>query len=375
MYKISATAPWCVSIYFRWEGSRRPYRERRRLDVASKTAATHWAKARIAYLLAQGEAATVAEKAPPPAPEVTVPTLREFGPRWIEGYARAKRQKPSGIDTKESILRIHLYPAMGDRRLDEITDERVARFQASLVDYSRKTLNNILSVLGKLLRVAVKWKVIAAMPCAIELTKNEKTVHAFYDADAVRRLIDATRNTRERVLVLLGVQAGLRRGEMCGLRWIDVDFTQRQIVVRQSVWRGIMGTPKSGHGRVIDLSAELEQALLAHRHRRPMVLCAANGADPTPKRLRDWLADLQERAGLPLPHGGLHVLRHSFCSNLAALGAPAKSIQELAGHSNLSTTLGYMHLSPATRRAAIGLFDVAGRGTGVATLDRKNEIP
>src|SRR5271169_2619266 len=67
----------------------------------------------------------------------------------------------------------------------------------------RKTLNNILSVLGKLLRVAVKWKVIAAMPCAIELTKNEKTVHAFYDADAVRRLMDATRNTRERVLVLL----------------------------------------------------------------------------------------------------------------------------------------------------------------------------
>ena len=238
-----------------------------------------------------------------------------------------------------------------------------------------RTLNNILSVLGKLLRIAVKWKVIATMPGAIELTKNEKTVHAFYDADAVRRLIDATRNTRERVLVLLGVHAGLRRGEMCGLRWIDVDFTQRQIVVRQSVWRNIVGTPKSGHGRVIDLSAELEQALLAHRHRRPMVLCAANGAAPTPKRLRDWLADLQERAGLPLPHGGLHVLRHGFCSNLAALGAPAKSIQELAGHSNLSTTLGYMHLSPATRRAAIGLFDAAGRGTGVATLECKNEIP
>ncbi|MFL5345758.1 MAG: tyrosine-type recombinase/integrase [Hyalangium sp.] len=55
----------------------------------------------------------------------------------------------------------------------------------------------------------------------------------------------------------------------------------------------------------------------------------------------------------------LHVLRHTFCSRLAMRGAPAKAIQELAGHENLSTTQRYMHLSPAAKDAAISLLDEA----------------
>ncbi len=55
--------------------------------------------------------------------------------------------------------------------------------------------------------------------------------------------------------------------------------------------------------------------------------------------------------------GALHVLRHTFCAHLAKRGAPAKAIQELAGHANLSTTLRYMHLSPSARSSAIGLLN------------------
>ena len=63
------------------------------------------------------------------------------------------------------------------------------------------------------------------------------------------------------------------------------------------------------------------------------------------------------RAGMP--HDGLHILRHSFCSHLAMRGAPARAIQELAGHSDLTMTQRYMHLSPAALDAAIGLLDRA----------------
>lgn len=54
---------------------------------------------------------------------------------------------------------------------------------------------------------------------------------------------------------------------------------------------------------------------------------------------------------------GVHVLRHTFCSHLAMRGAPAKAIQEFAGHANLTTTTRYMHLSPGAKDAAIRLLD------------------
>jgi site-specific recombinase XerD len=61
---------------------------------------------------------------------------------------------------------------------------------------------------------------------------------------------------------------------------------------------------------------------------------------------------------------GLHILRHTFCSHLAMRGAPARAIQELAGHQDLGTTQRYMHLSPAALEAAIGLLDGAGDSRG-----------
>ena len=57
---------------------------------------------------------------------------------------------------------------------------------------------------------------------------------------------------------------------------------------------------------------------------------------------------------------GVHILRHTFCSHLAMRGAPAKAIQELAGHKDLATTQRYMHLSPAALDAAIRLLDSPG---------------
>src|SRR5580692_2798923 len=68
--------------------------------------------------------------------------------------------------------------------------------------------------------------------------------------------------------------------------------------------------------------------------------------------------DEGHRSGsLPGTTGGLHALRHTFCSHLAMRGAPAKAIHELAGHSDLTTTLRYMHLSPAARQGAIELLN------------------
>ena len=70
----------------------------------------------------------------------------------------------------------------------------------------------------------------------------------------------------------------------------------------------------------------------------------------------------------------MHILRHTFCSHLAMRGAPARAIQELAGHQDLATTQRYMHLSPAALDAAIRLLDGAGETTTAEGLPERGEL-
>jgi hypothetical protein len=141
-----------VELRFRWPEDRTLYRERIVAPVTGKSAPQRWGEERERSLLKAGKP----RPAPPqPAPKKEVPTLKECGPRFIEGHARAARQKASGVSSKESILRVHLYPELGKLPLDQITDEPVAKLQGKLADKSRKTTNNTFTTLSKLLKVAI----------------------------------------------------------------------------------------------------------------------------------------------------------------------------------------------------------------------------
>ena len=81
----------------------------------------------------------------PDQPKKEVPTLEEFASRFIEGHAEANRQKPSGVAAKQTILRMHLVPAFGAKRLDAITNEDIQRLKLRLNDRAPKTVNNVLT--------------------------------------------------------------------------------------------------------------------------------------------------------------------------------------------------------------------------------------
>ncbi len=98
------------------------------------------------------------------------------------------------------------------------------------------------------------------------------------------------------------------------------------------------------------------------------MLCDGGGAPLTQKVVQVTLRRTAQRANVK---AGLHILRHTFCSHLAMRGAPARAIQELAGHQDLTTTQRYMHLSPAALDAAIRLLDLAnGEVTPEAAFGR-----
>jgi integrase len=277
----------------------------------------------------------------------------------MTGHAKANRLKASSLEAKESLFSNHLLPRLGKKRLDRITDEDVQDIKAALAARNRKTVNNVLALLHHTLRIALKWKVITALPCSIELYKVSNVVPGFYEVEQYARLVEAAEKIDARTLVaiLLGGDAGLRRGEIVALRQTDVDLRRRQFRIELSDWRGILDTPKGGRGRIIPMTDALVSALTKNRHLRGERVLTFDDGSPVPGHvLRDWVERAQRRAGLDAT-GNVHILRHTFCSHLAMRGAPAKAIQELAGHEHLTTTLRYMHLSPAAREGAIQLLN------------------
>jgi integrase len=353
-----------VDVVYRLPDGRRA-RERRRVRVSSKSAAQRWGEIHERHLLVNGltppsreEAATL---------EREVPTVEQFALRFLDGHARANRQKPSGIAAKEMILRVHLIPLLGFKSLDAITTEDVQHLKGRLNTKAAKTVNNILTVLNMLLKKAVEWNVIDRVHCSVKLLPVPKGSRSFHDVDEYERLVAAARQIDPvaYVIVLLGGEAGLRCGEMIALEWRDVDLGKRQLCIERSDWNGQVTAPKGGRLRYVPLTVRLAAALREHRHlRSPLVVCRENGSPLTRQQVQYRVKRAAKRAKL---REGVHLLRHSFCSHLAMRGAPARAIQELAGHSELGVTQRYMHLSPAALDAAIRLLDSRSVATSEAT--------
>jgi len=257
------------------------------------------------------------------------------------------------------IIRVHLVPALGHRKLDAITNEDVQQLKLNLQAKAPKTVNNVLAVLSVLLKKAVEWNVIERMPCSIKLLRVSKGCPRFLDFEQYERLVEAARvlDWRTHLIVLLGGEAGLRCGEMIALEWSDVDMVSRRICVRRSDWNGQVTAPKSGRLRWVPLTIRLAAALSAYRHlRSSRVICQDDGEPLTRQMVQTRVKSASKKADLA--ERSVHALRHTFCSHLAMKGAPAKAIQEAAGHRELGTTQRYMHLSPAALDEAIRLLDL-----------------
>lgn len=353
---------WEVEVRFRFPDGTE-YRERRKSTITTKSGSRLWGERREAELLRNGKRLG----------EPVIPTLAEFVPRYIEEFCVANKQKPSTIDSKQATFDGRLLPLLGKLRLDEIGEEQVQRVKAEMKDCKPKTINNVLCILSKTLKVAVKWKKstgLNVMPVQIEPLKGAGAEVQFYEFEEYARLVEAAEklDPRALVLVLLGGDAGLRTGEIIALEWSDIDFRRRIITVGRSEWNGRVSIPKSNKSRKVPMTEKLTDALKALKHLRgPRVLYRDDGSSTSKQTLTTWMKAAQRRAGLK-ETGNKHILRHTFCSHLAMRGATVLAIKELAGHSSLSTTMRYMHLSPDHKEQAIRLLDHARKGSELGDI-------
>jgi integrase len=186
-------------------------------------------------------------------------------------------------------------------------------------------------------------------------------------AEGARRLLDAARGDRLEALYVLSIHTGMRRGELLGLKWDDVDLENATVRVRRTLTRIdngkrlALGPPKNKQSRrTVGLTKRAVEALRCHLERQlaeiealgdlykdqGLVFTTEAGTPINPSNLRQRsLAPLLKRAGLPKIT--FHDLRHTCSSLLFQKNVHPKLVQELLGHASVAITLDtYSHMLP-----------------------------
>lgn len=269
----------------------------------------------------------------------------------------------------------HICPVLGAMRVRDVKPEHCQRVMAGLAGKSRSLQTKVLSVLKQGFDCAVENGLALRSPCvrlrAGGAAAKEKTP---LTPDQCAALEAAVEGTRAKLFVLLGLYAGLRREEICGLRWCDVDLAGKapSLTVNHAVRfennQGIFPSPlktKASH-RTIPLPARLAQALREARadSGSVFVVPARDGGCASLQTVRNLMGLVKRRTvreDAPAAEGGRrpgpavartldfkvtpHLLRHTYITRLCASGCDIKKIQYLAGHSDISMTLGiYSHV-------------------------------
>lgn len=283
-----------------------------------------------------------------------VPTFAEFAEDFIA--TAETNNKRSSVSAKRSILKHHLLPAFGARKLAEIRSQDIELFKAKKLKagLSPKSINNYLTVLRKALSVSVEWGLLSHVP-KVQWMKVEKPKFDFLTFDEADRLLGGP-DDEWRCMIVVALRTGLRLGELRGLQWDDLDLVAGRLVVRRSMWKDHMGTPKNGKTREVPLSDEAVCAFKRARHLKgDFVFCDEAGKPLTENACKWPLWRACRKAGLRRIRW--HVLRHTFASHLVMRGVALKAVQELLGHATIEMSMRYAHLSPDVRRDAVQLLD------------------
>jgi len=292
--------------------------------------------------------------------EDVVPTVREYSATWMATYSAT--HKPSTRKAKQQILDADINRVFGKMRLDAIRQIDVDTFTASLLKgtkkrkaLNRKTINNITSVLGSILKYARGNGVIGCLKLSFFMKAQPSDIRAV-SQEEIMALLRVTTDQRYRVAILLASDAGMRIGEIRAVRWGDINELTKEVRIAQAYDRdGNLGSPKSWKPRTVRLSPRLWAEIKKLPQRGDLLITHLRSE----KHLSYWSVNdkihqlydaAPEVTKPPMPW---HCLRHSFCTALAAAGTPITVIKELAGHASIETTLRYVHVTADEKRAAI----------------------
>jgi integrase len=312
-------------------------------------------------------------------------TVSEYLDRWLSDAVRGTVRE-STYSRDKYLVTNHIKPALGRLKLRNVNALHLQGLYRERMDsgLSGSTVQKIHHALHKALSQAVRWNLIPRNPAdAVKApVASTKEMHPL-SADEARRLLEAAQGDRLEALYVLALHTGMRRGELLGLKWEDVDLDNATVRVRRTLTRTdngrrlAIGEPKTKKSRrTVRLTQRAVEALRSHLTRqieeidrmmgdryqdRGLVFAGEAGGliNPSNLRLRSF-APLLQRAGLP--QITFHDLRHTCASLLFQRNVHPKFVQELLGHASVAITLDtYSHMLPGMGgEAAVAMGEALG---------------
>jgi integrase len=308
-------------------------------------------------------------------------TVGEYLARWLSHSVRDTVSQKT-YERYESIVRVHLSPALGSIKLKALTPDHVRHLYREKLDseLAPRSVLHIHRTLSKALKQATNDGLIPRNAAAsVKPPQARREEMQPLSTDQVRTFLDTVKGDRLEALYVLAVTSGLRQGELLALKWEDVDLegTNPTLEVRRSLsetrGRRSFVTPKSGRGRHLRLSRRAMSALRVHRKRQleervrkaglwedhGLIFPSEVGTPMSGRNLYRAFKIRVKRASLPQTLR-FHDLRHTCATLLLRQGINPKFVQELLGHADISLTLNtYSHVLPDMGDAAAGGMDAA----------------
>ncbi|MCY1060732.1 site-specific integrase [Nannocystis sp. SCPEA4] len=309
-------------------------RSRVKAPVTGKTSVERWARNLEQELLARLLAPEPEPEKPPP------PTFEEFSKTFLD-LCEADRLGTNTRMNYDVHLRLYLLPVLARRRLDEVTPKDITAIKKSLVSKSHNTMCEVLKTLRRLFNRAIAEKEIKCAPVDFEIPRRKRKPAVAYDDQEQVALLAAAEALGPMfvVVVLLGLDGGLRRGEILALKWTDVDFKRRLVTVRHNIVRGKLDVPKGRTEDEVGLTPRLAEALRSFPATGPFVLDNSGGHFKE-HHIKGWMKALVKRAGLPWR--GTHVLRKSCGTRIAEGGGGVAAVASHLRHKDLQTASDYV---------------------------------
>ena len=301
-------------------------------------------------------------------------TVGQWMDVWYEYYAQIK-VRPSSHKTYEGYIKNHIKPSIGNIPLTKLTTLDLQRLYQKLLTEGRvdrlesqnqpkglspKTVRNINQVISSALQLAIQQHLISHNPtdgCA--LPKTEHREMQTLSADQLAAFLLEAMHSGVFEMYYIELATGLRRGELLGLKWEDIDFVNQTLRVRRQVGRingEVREAPlktKNAY-RTISLGTDAIDILKQQQEKQPSssyVFPGPTGGPIAPDSVLHMLHRVLDRAGLPEIR--FHDLRHTFATLALQNGVDVKTVSGMLGHFSAGFTLDtYAHVTTAAQKKA-----------------------
>lgn len=295
-------------------------------------------------------------------------TVKDYLLKWLKDYAENNVKYKTYVSYQGTVEN-HLIPNLGNYKLDKLNPSIIQNYYTSCINQNNLSNTSILynhKILKQAINQAIKWQILKSNPCdAVTPPRKNKPKLKTLTVDEIEKVLNFCENKHIYIVIFLALGTGMRRGEICGLKWVDVDLQKGMIYVQDSLQRkkgespelASVKTDNSKRAIAIAISTlsylkqikkrqKTEKIFLGENYKDDDFVCAWEDGRPTsPDYVTNKFSKIIKALGLD----GIrfHDLRHTHATFMLKADVHPKIVSERLGHSSVSITLDiYSHAMP-----------------------------